>query len=111
MHASYDFFIFRLDPALIRPGRVDFQTLISYCTPYQIQQLFFNFYPEGSQAEADNFNNRLKELGMHQFISPAALQGHFLMYKNSPASATENLNELRIPKWMEQAVMTDAIKN
>lgn len=102
--------IYRLDPALIRPGRVDFQALISYCTPYQIQQLFFNFYPESSQAEADNFINEIKSLGLLQLVSPATLQGHFLMYKNSPLRATENLQELKISSAPHRKVMQDVIK-
>jgi len=85
----------RLDPALIRPGRVDFQALISFCTPQQIQHLFFNFYPRSSQAEAQNFINRLKEFKLDSKLSPAVIQGHFLMYKNSPEQAIANAEQIR----------------
>lgn len=97
-----------MDPALIRPGRVDFQALISYCSPYQVQQLFFNFYPESSQEDADNFNNQLKCLGLQQQVSPATLQGHFLMYKNSPQRAIEHLDELNGNSISQKAAMLNA---
>ncbi|CAL8118677.1 unnamed protein product [Orchesella dallaii] len=87
----------RLDPALIRPGRVDFQALITYCSQNQIQQLFYNFYPECSQAQAENFVNQLKVLGIDQSVSPAVLQGYFLMYKNSPDTAIENVKDIKVP--------------
>lgn len=86
----------RLDPALIRPGRVDFQALISHCTPDQIEALFYNFYPESSQSEAQNFINKLKELGLDSRISPAVLQGHFLMHKNTPKTAVEGADQIRM---------------
>jgi len=87
----------RLDPALIRPGRIDFQALITHCSKDQIIQLFQNFYPEASISEADNFINRLKDLGIDSSLSPAVLQGHFLMYKNSPELAITNAEDIQIP--------------
>ncbi len=84
-----------MDPALIRPGRVDFQALISHCTHEQVEALFYNFYPESSKSEAENFINKLKELGLDTRISPAVLQGHFLMHKNSPISAVEEADQIR----------------
>jgi len=82
----------RLDPALIRPGRVDFQGLITYCEPVQIVYLFLNFYPEASLAHAENFANAITSLGLP--ISPAMLQGHFLMHKNNPTAALEHISDL-----------------
>jgi len=85
----------RLDPALIRPGRVDFQALITYCTTTQIKDLFKNFYPESDQHLQDNFVNRLKELRLDPKLSPAALQGHFMVHKASPQSAIEFTEEIQ----------------
>ena len=36
----------RLDPALIRPGRVDFKSYIGHCTDYQLRKMFQKFYPQ-----------------------------------------------------------------
>jgi len=87
----------RLDPALIRPGRIDFQANISYCTHAQIHELFHNFYPESDYSDSENFVNTLKALGIDSGLSPATLQGHFLMYKNSPEAATSNASEIPSP--------------
>ncbi|KAF9507978.1 hypothetical protein BS47DRAFT_265740 [Hydnum rufescens UP504] len=42
----------RLDPALIRPGRVDLQEFIGDATPEQARRLFLRFYGESSMATA-----------------------------------------------------------
>lgn len=68
--------------------------LIDYCTGSQITDLFHNFYPTSSLSEAENFVNRLKDQNLSTSISPAVLQGHFLMYKNEPDAATKNAGEI-----------------
>ena len=75
----------RLDPALIRPGRVDLQQLIGDATPKQAKRLYLQFYDDGSIDE-----NQLHSLA-HQLealcavkiaagckVSMAGLQGHFI---------------------------------
>jgi len=57
-------------------------------------RLFQNFYPETDTATGENFVNRLRELGMDSSMSPASLQGHFLLYKNSPLEAIENAEDI-----------------
>ncbi len=44
----------RLDPALIRPGRVDVQVLVGDSTPFQQEQLFRQFYPEFRTSHDDD---------------------------------------------------------
>lgn len=81
----------RLDPALIRPGRVDFHQHIGWASSSQAHQLFLNFYPEHSHL-AEIF---VKEVSRGEGqISPAAIQGHFILYKNSPQEAVENFMNL-----------------
>src|SRR3954470_2102012 len=78
----------RLDPALIRPGRVDVTEQITYATPHQISELFARFYPN-SGADAAAF---VAKVGTAQ-LSMAALQGYFLQFKTSPAAALQHCDE------------------
>jgi len=80
----------RLDPALIRPGRVDLKELISDATPHQASQLFMRFYTGTTEEGTPMDENELKELrdklvrdverdwnnGLK--VSMASLQGHFI---------------------------------
>ena len=79
----------RLDPALIRPGRVDRSFLFDLASSDQIRRMFFNMYNTcGAYTEdlADRFVRSIPD----RTISPATLQGHFLCYKDDPVGATEN---------------------
>eukprot|EP01036_Dinobryon_divergens_P029731 gene29731-38872_t len=69
-------FIDRLDPALIRPGR--------------IMNLYKTFFPEEISEKADEFLVSIR--AAYPVISMAALQGHLLMHKNSPATAIQSLS-------------------
>lgn len=76
----------KLDPALIRPGRIDFQMEFTYATKEQIVTLFERFYG-GNLAEK-----------FYEFLSVpvtmAMLQSHFLKFKDNPVAAIENIYEL-----------------
>ncbi|KAH8995383.1 mitochondrial chaperone BCS1 [Lactarius akahatsu] len=93
----------RLDPALIRPGRVDLAALIDDADPEQAKTLFTNFYGTeqaegGASAEVEQLGNQLREIvsdGImaNRRISMAALQGTFIRYdaKDAVASTRELL--------------------
>ena len=82
----------RLDPALIRPGRVDLAALIDDADPEQAKTLFLNFYgteeaeggaAEGAATGVEQLGRQLQEIvsdGMkaNRRISMAALQGTFI---------------------------------
>lgn len=74
----------QLDPALIRPGRVDLQELIDDATPYQCGEMFSRFYAGSIPEERlEDLQGRLKGLisdarAKGERISMAALQGHFI---------------------------------
>lgn len=85
----------QLDPALIRPGRVDFSALVNNASPIQARTLFERFYGGGTNAElspseleslAQNLHDIVEEkMKMGQRVSMAALQGHFI--RNQPQDA------------------------
>lgn len=88
-------YIERLDPALIRPGRVDFKQFIGYATEHQIREIFLNFYPSDDvtvRELANRFANRLVE--SKKTYSPAEIQGHLMLYKNQPEQAFKNITVL-----------------
>ncbi|KAK9237295.1 BCS1 N terminal-domain-containing protein [Lipomyces kononenkoae] len=84
----------KLDPALIRPGRVDVRELIDNASEYQIRRMFLRFY-EGADSVCDRFVTRVTELGVP--VSTAQLQGLFLYNKNAPDRALEMVPYLKSP--------------
>jgi chaperone BCS1 len=84
-----------LDPALLRPGRIDRRLHFGLTVPEQAAYMFRNFYPQAPADFATRFSDTLARL-YERFsngvpsISPAAIQGHFIMYKESPEEAVNN---------------------
>lgn len=74
----------RLDPALIRPGRVDLKQLIGYATQTQLTHMFSRFYPDDAE-KADEFAAKVAEIGRP--VSLAQVQGHFMFHKNDSHGA------------------------
>lgn len=99
----------KLDPALIRPGRVDLNQLIDDATPEQASVLFKRFYggrivsEDISDAEVVQYADRLHNMAQEEMlngrrVSMAALQGFFI--RNDARTAIDNCRELfvsRIP--------------
>lgn len=81
----------KLDPALIRPGRVDVKIKFDLATATQAERMFQRFYP-GENALAAN----VKDVLQSKTVSPAALQGHFLKYPARPLEALNALPELLV---------------
>jgi chaperone BCS1 len=95
----------RLDPALIRPGRVDLTALIDDAVPEQARMLFTNFYGNDGQPEDDAASEEVERGGRRveeivrdgikdgRRISMAALQGTFIRHdaKDALASTKELL--------------------
>lgn len=79
----------RLDPALIRPGRVDYKEYVGFCSGYQLEEMFKRFYRKNetlddANAEPTNQNHKLfaeKVLTTGRNVSPAQVQGFFMMHK------------------------------
>jgi len=78
----------RLDAALIRPGRVDVKAKVDYCTAHQLQKMFQRFYPEETQQHGQEFADRV--VASVKTISPAEVQGYFMLHKDSGHDAMAN---------------------
>jgi len=79
----------RLDPALIRPGRVDCMEYIGPCTINQLTTMYNRFYPTESLEEASKFASGVAELEVP--VSAAQVQGYFMWYKKHPQEAIDNV--------------------
>src|SRR6266403_1903520 len=90
----------RLDPALIRPGRVDLAPSVDDAVPEQARTLFTNFYGNGQSEDQDTSNDEVELLGRQvedivsggmkggRRVSMAALQGMFIRHDAKDAVAS-----------------------
>ena len=85
----------RLDPALIRPGRVDIRQLIGYCSHQEAETLFLKFFPDSSELERKTFVKNIFTQQENSEISPAQIQAHLLLYKDDICSAIENWQHIQ----------------
>lgn len=86
----------KLDPTLIRPGRVDFQQEIGHCTSWQLQQIFLRFYPEETSIKAQQFAEEIGKLP--SLVTPAMLQNHFMHHKSNADAALKSLEQLIVSR-------------
>ncbi|XP_074603190.1 mitochondrial chaperone BCS1 [Brevipalpus obovatus] len=87
-------YIERLDPALIRPGRVDVKQYIGHAEDDQVIRAFRKFYPDSPENLAMEFCTVLRE-SLKQPVSVALLQGYFLLHKHSPEDALKNVDDIK----------------
>lgn len=81
----------KLDPAIMRPGRIDFKVYVGNASLYQVRHMFLKFYPNEHQL-CEKFILRFEKLKMS--VSTAQLQGLFIINKDKPQSAIETINLL-----------------
>ncbi|XP_052269172.1 mitochondrial chaperone BCS1-like isoform X2 [Dreissena polymorpha] len=86
-------YVDRLDPALIRPGRIDVKEKIDYATDYQLQQMFTRFYPSEAPERAQVFSHTARTHNTN--ISLAQVQGLFLKFKSDPDLVFQNIDKLK----------------
>ncbi len=79
---------FRLDPALIRPGRVDMKEFVGHCSSYQLQQMFQRFYRDEPEHLSAEFAQLILDQGRP--VSPALIQGYFMFHKDSSREMMKN---------------------
>ena len=75
----------KLDPALIRPGRIDITIHLDNVTHVIIQEMFTHYY--GFKMDT----NKLKKI-KNRFYSPAEIINFYVMYKNDPDKFIERLS-------------------
>lgn len=80
----------RLDPALIRPGRIDRQIEIGLATRDQARRLFARFFPDADPSLAANFAASIPS----GRLAMSALQTHLIRHATCPVSAVENTHKL-----------------
>ena len=86
----------RLDPALIRPGRVDVRLYIGMASEWQRSEMWRRFYEgeEGWRELGDRFVEQMAEVE----LSVAELQGFFLLHKANPRAALQASGEWKRSK-------------
>lgn len=73
-----------LDPALIRPGRVDVKHYFGNCTSEMAERLFRRFYENVTDDLTRQFVEIVTKSGE---ASPAQIQGHLQLFKDNPEGA------------------------
>lgn len=86
----------RLDEALVRPGRVDLTVRLGDATLSQIEDLWDRFYAEVDLdgAGKSKFIEKVKALNIVGKLSPAALQGLFLINKGNMDGAIKTVESM-----------------
>ncbi|TIB74556.1 hypothetical protein E3Q24_00517 [Wallemia mellicola] len=82
----------KLDPALIRPGRIDVKVEFKAIEYTEARALFINFH-SNTEKLADEFAATVSKY----VVTPSQLQAYLLFHKSNPAGAVKNLQ-----KWIEE---------
>lgn len=94
----------RLDPALTRPGRVDYRLKFDLASQEQARSMFLHLYgleqmpSEELQELASSFAARVPP----KKVSPAALQDFLLRHRDSPSDAAAAVSE-----WAKETMATN----
>lgn len=82
----------RLDPALVRPGRIDRKELIGCADRNQLRRLFVRFYGDVDPTMADYFADSLPD----NVIPMSAAQTHLVRHAESADDALMHLDDLLV---------------
>lgn len=85
----------KLDPALIRSGRVDMHLHFPKASEEQLIKIFKNFYPEAEEGFAEKFAKNVLQSFSNHGVSMAAIQQHFIRNMCAPAKDALNIDNLK----------------
>jgi hypothetical protein len=91
----------RMDPALLRPGRVDLRLSLSYATQGQVQSVYNAYYESGF----DEFYRQFFVLGLENRLTTASLQNFFFKHLDEPDILSKIADLL---EYLPPAVVTEA---
>ena len=80
-----------IDPAIIRPGRVDYIVKIDHLLKEQVKEMYIHFIGEPTMPA--QFFDDLTDLQID--LAPRLLQQYLFKYEYDPAGALKNLSELK----------------
>jgi chaperone BCS1 len=90
----------KLDPALVRPGRVDYKLGFTFADEIQVEELFRRAY---SHKNVDDIAKEFTSKIPVKKFSPAAIQGFFLQMEDDPNEAVE-----KVGKWVDDNLQGNA---
>jgi chaperone BCS1 len=79
----------KLDPALLRPGRIDKRFKIDFADKNEIEEMFLKYFP-GKTKKAGLFRDSI----MGNNVSTAEIQQHLIKYHHSAELACKNRYEV-----------------
>lgn len=93
----------KLDPALIRPGRVDLRLEIGWPDQDQVGRIFLRFFPEAPASQVDRFVGGVFGIGPTGSVSMAAIQALLSNYSDDAELAITNIADALVIQ--EQALL------
>lgn len=76
----------KLDKALRRKGRIDYELQMGFCTKEQAYDMFLRFYPNHIK-EAESFSTNINSC-----TSIASIQNHFILHRKSTAEVAQKID-------------------
>lgn len=96
----------RLDPALLRPGRMDMHIHMSYCTPHGFKLLASNYL---GISEEHGLYGEIETLIETTEVTPAQVAGELMKSEDADVALGELVNLLKRKKLEGDGVVDEAV--